>query len=332
MKNRFLLLVLALLLALSLMVSGCGVPSNNPATNEPESSVSDDGTLKIAAVMKNRSNPYYLTMEEGFKRAASDFGVDVEIFALDSDSDLDKEIELCNDILNKDYDGIVLIPINGAAFGPVVKKFNEKEIPVVNIDTQFDQASLDEVGATYVTYVGSDDYSAGVLAAEVLNEKLGGTGKVAVIEGTAGSSTAEQRKLGFQEKIEELNADGSSIEIVASQTANWDTNEAYNVFQNIIQANQDLNAVFASNDLMAIGVINAAEAAGKLEQLTILGIDCIPDAQALVKEGKMLGSISQAPDAMAYIGVEKLLAHINGEDVDAEYRTDSIMCYAEDFE
>jgi len=299
-------------------------------TTVGENSAAASEDLKIAAIMKNRSNPYYHTMEEGFVRAGEDFGVIVEGFAMESEADLDKELQLCTDLLNKDYDGMVLIPINGAAFGPFVKMANDKGLPIVNIDTQLTQDSLDEVGATYVTYVGSDDYSAGVMAAQELAKALNNEGELAVIEGTPGSSTADNRKLGFEEEIARINADGGKLQIVASQPANWDTNEAYDVFQNVIQGNPNLAGVFACNDLMAVGVINAADAAGKLEQLKIISIDMIPDAQELIQQGKLMASISQAPDMMAYIGVEKLIDFINGKAVDAEYRTESIVYYKDD--
>ncbi len=338
--GRKLTVAIALILCLTMAFAfaGCSSPEATESTPAAESAAasqgteetSAEGTLKIAAVMKNRSNPYYQKMEEGFKKAAEDFGITVDVFAMESDNDLDKELQVCNDLLNKDYDGMVLIPINGAAFGPFVKAANDKGLPIVNIDTQFDQDSLDAVGAAYVTYVGSDDYSAGVLAAQELAKALGNQGDVAVIEGTPGSSTADNRKKGFNDEIEKVNAAGGNIKVVASQPANWDTNEAYEVFQNVIQANPNLAGVFACNDLMAVGVVNAADAAGKLEQLKIISIDMIPDAQQLIKDGKLMASISQATDDMAYISIEKMLDHINGKAVDKEYRTESKVFYKDD--
>lgn len=328
MKKRRMFVVVSIVVMV--LLAACTDKNSSGGSSAARST--NGNQLKIAAIMKNRSNPYYHQMEEGFVRAGKDIGVNIEVFAMESEADLDKEMLLCQDLLNKDYDGMILIPINGDAFGPFVKSANDKGLPIVNIDTQFTAKSMEAVGATYVTYVGSDDYSAGVMAAQELSKALGNEGRVALLEGTPGSSTADNRKKGFNEKIERINAEGGNIKIVASQPANWDTNEAYDVFQNIIQANPNLNGVFASNDLMAIGAINAADAAGKLDQLKIISIDMIPDAQELIKEGKLMASISQAPDDMAYIGVEKLIAYINGETVESEYRTESVVYYKDDIQ
>ena len=340
---------IALLLCLGLILAGCTVPTPTPSTSagaeqssvQPADSAStapsasaatsEGKKLKIAAIMKNRSNPYYHSMEQGFIKAAADFNCDVEVFALESDADLDKEMQLADDLLNKDYDGMVLIPINGTAFAPYIKRANDKGLPIVNIDTLLDEAALKEVGATYVTYVGSDDYSAGQLAGEAIAKAVNKTGDVAVLEGSPGSSTADQRKLGFNDYIDKINKEGGSMKIVASQTANWDTNKAFEVFQNILQANPKLVALFASNDLMALGAINAAEAAGRSD-IKIVSVDKIPDAIQAVKDGKLFATISQAPDMMAYIGVQKLLDSIAGKTVEKEYRTESVLLYKDNID
>ncbi len=326
--------VFALLMCLILIFSmaGCSKTKTPDSGKTPGSENNgDDGKkqIKIAAIMKNRSNPYYHTMEQGFIKAGKDFDIKVDVFALESDSDLDQEMQLADDLLNKDYDGMILIPINGTAFAPFIKRANDANFPIVNIDTMLDEEALKEIGATYVTYVGSDDYSAGKMAGEAIAEAIGNKGKVAIIEGSPGSSTADMRKLGFNDVVKKINEDGGDMKVVASQPANWDTNQAFEVFQNILQANPELDALFASNDLMALGAVNAAEAAGRPE-IKIVSIDKIPDAIDAVKQDRILATISQAPDDMAYIGVEKMLDYLDGKTLEKEYRTDSVIFYKGD--
>lgn len=323
MRKTPMIISMFLCVAMLFTLVGCSL---TPKTSTTPSS---EKTIRIAAIMKNRSNPYYQSMDLGFKKAETDFKVVVDVFALESDADIDKEMVLANDLLSKNYDGMVLIPINGTAFAPFVKKANDAKLPIVNIDTQLDAAALKELGATYITYVGSDDYSAGQLAAEAIAKAINNKGQVAVIEGSPGSSTADMRKLGLNDYMKKINDKGGSIEIVASQTANWDTNKAYEVAQNILQAKPKLNAIFAANDLMAIGAINAAQAANRPE-ISIVSIDKIPDAVTAVKNGKLLATISQAPDQMAYIGVQKLLDSIAGKSVEKEYRTENKLYYKAD--
>jgi ribose transport system substrate-binding protein len=127
---------------------------------------------------------------------------------------------------------------------------------------------------------------------------------VAVIEGISGHETADQRRLGFLHGIE----DSPGIRVVASQTANWERALAYNVAENLLQAHPEIDAIFAANDEMALGALEAADAAQRLEDVAIVGFDAIPDALDNIRAGRLLGSVAQFPSEMGRLGVHHAVA------------------------
>jgi ribose transport system substrate-binding protein len=137
---------------------------------------------------------------------------------------------------------------------------------------------------------------------------------VAQLEGIAGTSAAQDRGQGFQEALDQA----AGIELVATQTANFDRDEGFTVAQNIFQANPDLNGVFAQNDEMALGAVEAAREAGTLEDLVIVGFDAIEDALAAIQDGDMEGTIAQQPEEMGRLSVEAAADIAAGQQAEPE--------------
>ena len=144
------------------------------------------------------------------------------------------------------------------------------------------------------------------LRAAISRKPSAGSGNVAIIEGISGHETADQRRLGFLEGI-----DGHpGIRVVASQTANWERALAYNVAENLLQAHPDLDAVFAANDEMALGALEAIAAAGRLDEVSVIGFDAIPDALENIRSGRMMGSVAQFSGEMGRLGVLHAVAFV----------------------
>ena len=160
-------------------------------------------------------------------------------------------------------------------------------------------AAADSVGAEVVTYIGSDNFEGGAVAGRALAAALDGRGEVAIIEGISGHETADQRRLGFLDGIRAY----PGVEVVASQTADWERARAYTVAENLLQAHPDLDAIFAANDEMALGALEAVAAAHRLDHVRVVGFDAIPDALANIRAGRMLGSVAQFPGEMGRLGV-----------------------------
>src|SRR5262249_45091527 len=192
----------------------------------------------------------------------------------------------------------------------VVKASNAK-VPIVVIDTRLDAKAATDAGVKPATFVGSDNYEGGKLAGEYLVKQTGGRAKVAVLEGIPGHETGDSRLRGFRDGIK----DTPDVQIVASQTANWERDQGFNVFQNMLQAHPEVDTVFACNDMMALGALEAIRAAGKTGRIKVVGFDAVEDARKAIEDGTMAASVAQFPDEMGRVAVENAVRALRGEAV-----------------
>jgi ribose transport system permease protein len=256
-------------------------------------------TLTVAFVPKALNSPFWAEMEEAARLEAERQGVHLVALAAERETDVERQYQIIENLIQQEVDAILLSPSGSKELVPAILLANEAGIPILLLDTRIDQQSADDVGARTLTYIGSDNFEGGAVAGRYFTTRLGGHGKVAIIEGISGHETADQRRLGFLKGI----ADAPGIEVVASQTANWERARAYTVAENLLQAHPDLDAIFAANDEMALGALEAADAAHRLDQVQIIGFDAIPDALANIRSGRMLGSVAQFPGEMGRLGV-----------------------------
>jgi ribose transport system substrate-binding protein len=203
-----------------------------------------------------------------------------------------------------------VVPSSSTGLISAIKKAQKANIPVVNLDTMIDANAVKEAGLQPIPYIGTNNYDGAKMGGEYALANLGIEGKkVAVLTGVAGQQNAADRANGFKD------ATAGKVEVVAEQTANWEVEQGYNVFQNILQANPDIGFVFASNDNMGLGAIRAIKEAGKSEDVVVLGYDAISAALEAVEEGKMAGTVAQFPAEMGIQGIQAALKLINGESV-----------------
>jgi ribose transport system substrate-binding protein len=185
---------------------------------------------------------------------------------------------------------------------------------VVIVDTRLDSKAAGDANIRTVSFVGSDNYRGGQLIGEYLNKVSGGNAKVAILEGIPGHDTGDQRVRGFRDAIKGT----PGVEVLASQTANWERDQGFTVFQNMLQANPAIDSVFACNDMMALGAIEAIAAAGKTGKIRVLGFDAVDDARKAIEAGTMLATVAQYPDEMGRVAVEAAVKAIKGETVPQE--------------
>ncbi len=256
-------------------------------------------TLTVAFVPKALNSPFWAAMERAAQREATAQGVRLVALAADRETDVERQYQIIENLIEQQVDAILLAPAGSRELVPAIKKANDAGIPVVLLDTRIDTDAAEAVGAHIVTYIGSDNFEGGAVAGRYLAAKLGGAGDVAVIEGISGHETADQRRLGFLEGIRAFPA----VRVVASQPANWERALAYNVAENLLQAHPELDAVFAANDEMALGAVEAVAAARRLGQVKVVGFDAIPGALDNIRAGRLLGSVAQFPGEMGRLGV-----------------------------
>ena len=268
----------------------------------------------VALVLKTLNNQFFIDMEAGARVAADSLGIELIVQAAEREIDVEKQMQIVENLLQRHVQVLLLVPSGSRAIVPAVLKANAAAIPVVTVDTRVDAATLRAAGGTVTTFIGSDNEAGGRLAGQFLGERLGGTGTVVVLEGIPGHETGDARLRGFREAI----ARTPGIAIVASQTANWERDQAFNVAQNMLQAHPNVTALFACNDVMALGAIEAIAAAGKTAQITVVGFDAQDDARKAIADKRMAATIAQNPRAMGRLAVITAARLLKGETVPAE--------------
>lgn len=244
---------------------------------------------KVGLVVSTQDNPFFVTLKEGAVSKAKEMGH--EIVILDSQNDPSKELGNVEDLLIKGIDVLLINPTDSDAVVSAVKAANRNKVPVVTLD----RASN---GGTVVTHIASDNVAGGELAGNFIIEKLNGkNNKVVELEGIPGTTAARDRGKGFNRAAQ------NKLDIVAKQAADFDRTKGLNVMENILQAQSEVNAVFAHNDEMALGALKAIEASDKTNVI-IVGFDATEDAVKAVKEGKLAATVAQKPAEIGAKGVE----------------------------
>jgi ribose transport system substrate-binding protein len=275
---------------------------------------SGNGRPRVALVLKTLNNPFFIEMQRGAEQAAKALDVDLTVQAAERETDVDKQMQIIENLIQAKVNALAITPSGSREVVPAIGKANLAKIPVVVVDTRLDGKAAADAGVSTVSFVGSDNYRGGQLIGEFLVKASGGTARVAILEGIAGHETGDSRVRGFREAVK-----GSpGIAILASQTANWERDQGFNVFQNILQAHPDLDTVFACNDMMALGAIEAINAAGKAGKIRVLGFDAVKDARAALEAGTMAATVAQYPDEMGKAAVEMAVKAIKGEPVTAD--------------
>ncbi|HKG29112.1 MAG TPA: substrate-binding domain-containing protein [Thermomicrobiales bacterium] len=279
---------------------------------EEIAAVKADQPYKLLAVVKTLSNEYWQTMERGYQDAAAEKGVTIDVLSVPTEQDTEQQLNQLQTALAQGYDAIMVSPITPANLIPALVAANQAGIPIINVDERVDPAAAEAAGAKLTSVIASDNRDAGARAAQYMIDNIPDGGKVAIIEGKAGNQSGLDRKEGFQEAIETA----GNFEIVASQPADWDQQRALDAATNILQANPDLVGFYAANDTMALGVVEAARAAGKLDQVVIIGTDAIPAALAAVQAGDMEGTVAQFPAEEARIATSLAILALQGHPVE----------------
>ncbi len=303
--NRKLFVLLVFVLTFSLVVSAC-VPTQ-PATPQPaeqpaaEQPAAKELTLGVAISTLN--NPFFVTLKEGAEKAAAAAGV--KLIVVDAQDDPAKQAASIEDLISKKVDALLINPTDADAIVPSIQKANAANIPVFTIDRG-------AAGGQVVSHIASDNVAGGKMAAEFLCQAIGGKGNVVELQGIAGTSAARDRGQGFNDYMK-ANCPGATI--VAQQTADFNRAKGLAVFENILQAQPDIAGVFAHNDEMILGAIQAAEAA-KRTGIVFVGFDAIDDAVKAVNDGKLAATVAQQPAEMGRLGVETAVAHLKGQPVE----------------
>jgi D-allose transport system substrate-binding protein len=262
-----------------------------------------------AIVLKTLSNPFWVSMKDGIEKEAQKLGVTVDISAAPSESDLQAQLLLFEDALNKNYKGIAFAPISAVNLVQPAAKAYKKGIFLVNLDEKVDVASLKQAGGNVEAFITTDNVAVGKKGADFIVQQLGATGgKVAIVEGKAGAASGEARKKGATEAFQSA----KNIQLVASQPADWDRLRALDVATNIMQTNPDLKAFYCCNDTMALGVMQAVQNVGKAGKILVVGTDGTPEALQMIDAGRLTATVAQDPAKVGATGLDLLVEATKG--------------------
>lgn len=248
------------------------------------------------------NNPFFVDLRDGAQAAAKRLNVNLVI--LDAQNDSAREASQIEDLIQKRVAVIAINPTDSDAIVPTIRKINAARIPVVTVDRGAN-------GGDILAHIASDNVAGGVMAAEYVGKRLNGRGAVVMLEGIAGTSAARDRGKGFRDGLKKY----PGIQLIAVQTADFDRAKGLAVMENLLQANRKIDAVFAQNDEMALGAIQAIAAAKRQNEMFVVGFDAIGDALAAVKAGTMAATIAQQPKEMGRLAVEAAVRIINKQSV-----------------
>ncbi len=265
----------------------------------------------VALVLKTLNNPYFIEMQNGAEMQAKMSGLNLVVQAAEREVDVEKQMQIIENLIQTKVDVICVTPSGSKEIIPAIVKANQAKIPVIVLDTRVDSTLLYESRGKIETFIGSDNYQGGQIAGEYILGRLGGNGNVAILEGIPGHETGDARLSGFHNILDSH----PGIEVLSSQTANWERDQGFNVFQNMMQSYPEVQALFACSDLMALGAIEAIAAAGKSGDIIVVGFDALKDARDAIRTGRMDASIAQHSDEMGKKAIENAKRLIDGESI-----------------
>jgi len=302
--TKLFLRLAALTIAGALVLTACSsnggtgdAATGDAATDAPADQIS------LGLALSTLNNPFFVSLRDGAQAAADEAGV--ELVVTDARDDATQQADQIQNFSAQQLDAVLINPVDSDAAGAMLAPLLEAGTPIVAVDRAVN-------GAEVNSFIASDNVAGGKLAAEALAAAIGESGKVIVLQGVAGTSASRERGQGFSEGI----AAFPNIEVVAMQPADFDRAQGLDVATNLLQANPDVVGIFAENDEMALGAIQALGARAG-QDVFVVGFDGTDDGVAAIDAGTMYASIAQQPEELGRAAVEAALALLAGDSVEA---------------
>jgi ribose transport system substrate-binding protein len=256
--------------------------------------------VQVGGVMKALSNEYWQLLRTGYLKGAARYGVKVDAQAPSNESDQIGQLSMMNTMIGKGYKALLISPQSDVNLLPGIVRADKTSL-VINVN--------DAVAPTAQHFVGNIQYDNGVSVANYLLKTFPKGGQVAVIEGQAGVYAAKQRTLGFKTTL----AKNPALKIVASVPADWDRQKAFSTARDLLRRYPDLTAFYCNNDTMALGVVEAVKASGRLGKTLVFGTDGINAAYDSIKKGELTGTVDSFPVLTGEVAVEVAVRLLAGQ-------------------
>ncbi|MEJ7631121.1 MAG: sugar ABC transporter substrate-binding protein [Rubrobacteraceae bacterium] len=305
-----------LILAVLLLLTACR------GALAPESQQKKAQGTTVGFVPKALNQEFWITSRAGATDADKQMSdVEVIVDAGSSELAIDEQIAVVEDMLTKQVDALAVAPTAPDQLKPVLQRASE-QIPVLIVDS--DIPSWDGK----ITYIGTDNVEGGRVAGEYIIDQMKGSGTLALINGVPGATSGEDRIAGVKDAVK-----GTDIEVVAEVAADFDRAEGVSAMEDILQNNPDVNAVFAANDQMALGALEALKSRGKTEDILLVGYDGTEEAtEVILKDQGIVATVAQDPYEMGKVGVEEAVAAAKDQSVKKTINTGVTLVTAENAE
>jgi ribose transport system substrate-binding protein len=302
--------------AAAALVAGAAAAQEPPPLEQKE-------RYKVGFAQTESNNPWRIAETKSFQETAEECGWD--LVYTDAAGSAAKQVADVDSMIAQGVDVIFLPPREEKPLVPAVMRAKGAGIPVFLVDRSVD-ATVAQPGRDYVAFLGSDFVDQGRRAADWLIENHDGEGRIIELEGTTGSSPANDRKKGFDERV----AGADRFEIVASQSGDFARDKGRQVTETLLQAHPDANVIYAHNDEMAIGAIQALEAAGRTpgEDVTVVSIDGTRDALQAIIDGKMGVTVESSP-FFGPLACEVMQRYAAGEEIEPWVKVEDRIFTAE---
>lgn len=271
----------------------------------------------VALVMKTLTNPFFIEMEKGARKAAKEIGVTLTVKTGAQETSITQQIAIIEDLILDKVDAIVIAPASSTELIPVLKKAQDAKIHIINIDNQLDVEVCRKVGLLDVPFISVNNEQGGYLSAQYISEKITTPTEVVILEGIKSAKNAQDRKNGALRAFKE----NQNINVVAVETANWKIDEAYELTNSLYKRFPNIGAFFCANDMMALGTAKYLSEHSQSKVL-VAAYDALHEAKEAIKVGKISVTVDQQADVQGYLGVKYALEKINGQKVPIETLVD----------
>jgi len=306
LMRKFCVLPLIVSLALCLSFLSCGKQEQEDTQQE------EVKKIQIAVIPKGTTHEFWKTIHAGAVKASRELGVDIIWKGPQKEDDRAQQIMVVEDFINRGVDGIVLAPLDDRALCRPVQDAVRETIPVVIIDSELQ-------GEDFVSFVATDNYKGGVIAARKLGELLGGKGEIFLIRYQEGSASTTKRENGFLNTITSEFPDVSLL--VQDQHTGATTETAYQLAENLIGRFPEVEGIFCPNESSTFGTLRALQESGVAGKIKFVGFDSSPKLIQALRDGHIHGLVLQNPMKMGYLGVKQMVLHLRGQSIESRVDT-----------
>jgi ABC-type sugar transport system substrate-binding protein len=272
-----------------------------------EPSGTDLRGVRLAAVIKGLDNPYFVTMRDGLVAAARHDGARLQVAAAPTGlQDTAGQASALESLAARHPGCYVVNPINQTNLVGALARVAQ-DTPIINVDSVIGEDAAKAVGVDVTSYIGTDNRAGGSLGADAMARLAGPGARVAVITGIPGDVGSGLRADGFRR------GNRGRFHVVATIAADFERQKARLAAADLLRADRRIDGFFAVNDLMALGVADAVEAAGRRADVTIVGFDGVPQALAAIRRGSLSATVAQYPYAMGQLAIRACLAALRGD-------------------